>query len=88
MQKLIKVQRKNGSIEELPDWMANDQKLQRKHGWRVINVPETVEELKAEVHPFEQENNQTDAELVKIVTDGQNDGQDVQPKKRGRKPKQ
>ena len=46
MQKLVTVQRKNGTIEEMPDWMANDTRLQKKHGWRVINIPTTVEELK------------------------------------------
>ena len=53
MQKLVTVQRKNGTIEEMPDWMANDTRLQKKHGWRVINIPTTVEELKAEFHDLE-----------------------------------
>lgn len=78
MQKLVKVQRKNGTIEEMPDWMANDTRLQRKHGWRVINIPSTVEELKAEVieHSFND-----------VVSDGANDGVNevvVEKKKIGR----
>ena len=47
MQKLVTVQRKNGTIEEMPEWMAKDTRLQKNHGWRVINSPTTVEELKA-----------------------------------------
>ena len=66
MQRLVKVQRRNGTIEEMPDWMANDQRLQKKHGWRVIHIPTTVEELKAEVKPFT-EATFTESEQPEIV---------------------
>ena len=58
-------------IEEMPDWMAEDQRLQKKHGWRVVYIPKTVEELKAEIKPFEDQPETEQAEV----------------KRRGRKPK-
>lgn len=48
MQKLVKVQKPSGEIDEVPEFMLTPRFL-KKHGWRVINIPQTVDELKQEV---------------------------------------
>ena len=91
MQKTLTVQRRNGSFEEMPEEMALDPRLQKKHGWIVVNVPKTVEELKAVVHPFADNEVFTEHEQAvkseqEVETDGVIDGA-TEVKKRGRKPK-
>ena len=88
MQKTLTVQRRNGNFEEMPEEMALDARLQKKHGWIVVNVPKTVEELKAVVHPFSESVSNEQPIEEQIEEDGQIDGQTVhEVKKRGRKPK-
>ncbi len=67
MQKTLTVQRRNGNFEEMPEEMALDARLQKKHGWIVVNVPKTVEELKAVVHPFSVSNEQDIEEQEAVV---------------------
>jgi len=70
MQKTLTVQRRNGNFEEMPEEMALDARLQKKHGWIVVNVPKTVEELKAVVHPFSVSNEHPiEAQIEEVVED-------------------
>jgi len=89
MQKTLTVQRRNGSFEEMPEEMALDARLQKKHGWIVVKVPKTVEELKAVVHPFSEPIEEQVEHAVDFdkVTGDDFVSQEPEVKKRGRKPK-
>lgn len=54
MQKMVKVQKRSGEIEDVPEFMLTARFL-KKHGWRIVNIPTTVEELKAEVENLPKE---------------------------------
>lgn len=46
IEKMVTVQLKNGKMDEKPEFIANDPRLIKKFGWRVIPKIETVEDLK------------------------------------------
>lgn len=54
MQKMVKVQKPSGEIEDVPEFMITT-KFLKKHGWRIVQIPQTVEELKAEVESLKEE---------------------------------
>lgn len=46
---LVKIQFPSGRFDEMAEHLANDPRLQQKFGFRIVTIPETVEELKKEI---------------------------------------
>lgn len=46
---LVKVQFPSGRFDEMAIHLAEDPRLQKKFGFRIVTMPETVEELKKEI---------------------------------------
>lgn len=46
---LVKVQFPSGRFDEMAEHLANNPRLQKKFGFRIISTPATVDELKKEV---------------------------------------